>query len=51
LGAISVTVNQHFADISIGSGDPKAMFREFAETIAYEVKRVIGDEHRRSPVI
>jgi hypothetical protein len=49
LGAVNVTVN--FGDISTGERDPRAMFREFAETIAAEVHRVIGDEHRRSAVV
>jgi hypothetical protein len=51
LGEINVTVNQHFGDVAFGSTDPRAMFREWAETIASEMKRVIGDEHRRSAVI
>jgi hypothetical protein len=34
-----------------GSGDPRSMFREFAEDIAYQVKRVIETEERRSAVV
>lgn len=42
----------NFGMISIGGGsDPRSMFREFAEDIAYQVKRVIETEQRRSAVV
>jgi hypothetical protein len=51
LGSVNVTVN--FGNITAGgaASDPRTMFREFAETIAAEVHRVISDEHRRSAVV
>jgi hypothetical protein len=50
-GGTTVTVNFNGDIGGVGSGDPRSVFREFAELIASEVKRVIGDEHRRSAVI
>lgn len=57
LGAqVSVALNFAAGAISFGSAgegasDPKAMFREFAETIASEVQRAINAEHRRSALV
>jgi hypothetical protein len=45
-------VHVHFGTINFGgSGDPRNTFREFAEDIAYHVKRVIETEQRRSAVV
>ena len=42
----------NFGTINLGGGnDPRSMFREFAEDIAYQVKRVIETEQRRSAVV
>jgi hypothetical protein len=47
------TVNLSFGNISFGgsTGDSVGFIREFAETIASEVKRVLETEHRRSAVV
>ena len=50
------TVNLSFGNISFGGGGGDArggesFIREFAETIAEEVKRVIGRENQRSAVV
>jgi hypothetical protein len=49
------TVNLSFGNISFGGGgdtrNGEAFIHEFAETIAEEVKRVIGRENRRSAVV
>jgi tape measure domain-containing protein len=48
------TVNLSFGNISFGGGESRdgtAFIREFAETIASEVKRVIETENRRSAVV
>jgi hypothetical protein len=34
-----------------GGNDPRSMFKEFAEDIAYQVKRVLETEQRRSAVV
>jgi hypothetical protein len=55
LSKVGPTVNLSFGNISIGAGGGEAggesFIREFAETIANEVKRVLEAEHRRSAVV
>jgi hypothetical protein len=48
---LKVEVNFN-SPISVGgASDPRSMFREFAEDIAYHVKRVLETEQRRSVVV
>ena len=49
---VAARIDKRVQKVAPGGGnDPRSMFREFAEEIAYQVKRVIESEQRRSAVV